>query len=275
MLLGGCGGDEKREDVDAYIRDVNAIEQQLLISLSHASAAYRDFTTDEQELVKLRPKLVAAERSMRRLDRRVGALQPPPDARRLHQLLRELTRAQVELADELQRSAVYLPGYTAALQPLDAAQAQLRKDLGEARTAGKQARAVRRFEKVVADVLERLARLDAPAVMSATHTTQSSTLELLRDSARDLAAALERGGRPDEIRVLLAAARECAAGSPFVVFAENAHRRGEGVQRARRACPGAREKSGARASSAGAVAAVTRALRGFIDHGSKLYDLQK
>ena len=93
LLLGGCGGDEKREDVDAYIRDVNAIEQELLISLSHASAAYRDFTTDEKELVKLRPKLVAAERSMRRLDRRLGALQPPPEARRLHQLVRELTRA--------------------------------------------------------------------------------------------------------------------------------------------------------------------------------------
>jgi hypothetical protein len=203
VLLVGCGGDDKREDVDAYIRDVNAIEQQLLIDLSHASAAYRDFTTHEKELVKLRPKLVAAERSMRRHDRRLGALQPPPEARRLHQLVRQLTRAQVELADELQRSAVYLPGYSEALRPLDAAQTRLRKDLGEARTASSQARAVRRFEGVVADALERLARLDVPAVMSGTHKTQSSTLELLRDSARDLATALERGGRPDEIRVLL------------------------------------------------------------------------
>lgn len=197
-LLAGCGSDA-REGVESYIREVNTLQQELLIPLTQASAAYRNFTTSEEELVKLRPKLVAAERSMRRLDSRLSELEPPREARKLHGLLRKLTRAQVELADELERSSVYLPGYTSALRPLGEAENRLRRELREARTAAKQAKAIRRFENAVETALEKLGRLDVPAVMSGTHDTQAEALEGLRKSAGDLAAALERGGRAKDI----------------------------------------------------------------------------
>jgi hypothetical protein len=198
LLAAGCGGDE-REDVESYIREVNTLQQELLVPLTEASAAYRSFSTSEKELTKLRPKLIEAEASVRRLDRRVAQLRPPDDARRLHERLRELTGAQVALADELERTSAYMPAYLATLRPLDAAEKALRTELRAARNARAQAQAIRRFEAAVDEVLRQLRGLDVPRLANAEQGTQTRTLEKLAASAGDLARALERGDRQAEV----------------------------------------------------------------------------
>jgi hypothetical protein len=197
-LVAGCGGDE-RDDVDAYIRDVNTIRQELLISYTQAAATYRSFTTSPEELEKLRPKLVQAEQTVRRLDRRLAALEPPSPARQLHRLVRQVAAAQLELADELERTAGYLPAYQAALQPLDSAEEKLRRALRSATTVKAQRQAFEAFAAAVDTSLERLRALQAPAVMSGTHATQADALERLADATAELA----RGLRPDADRTEL------------------------------------------------------------------------
>jgi len=192
LLVAGCGGDE-REDVESYIREANMLQQELLIPLTQASAAYRGFSTSEAELVKLRPKLIEAEASVRLLDRRVAELRPPADARKLHDRMRELTAAQVALADELERTSAYLPAYLAALRPLGAAEQALRSELRAARSPRDQANAIHRFEAAVAEVLRRLRGLDAPQLAGGEQATQTKTLEELAASAADLARAIESG----------------------------------------------------------------------------------
>ena len=198
LLAAGCGDDE-RKDVESYIREVNILQQELLAPLTDASAAYQTFSTSEKELARLRPKLVEAEASVRLLDRRVAELRPPADARTLHERMRELTGAQVALADELERTSAFMPAYLATLRPLDSAEQALRSELRAARSPQAQVRALERFEAAVDDVLRELRALDAPGLASAEHETQIETLETLAVSAGELARAIESGDRPAQI----------------------------------------------------------------------------
>ena len=198
LLAAGCGGDE-REDVESYIREVNMLQQELLVPLTQASAAYRNFSTSEKELAKLRPKLVEAEASVRLLDGRIAELRPPAEARRLHERLRELTGAQVALADELERTSAYVPAYLEVLRPLGAAGQALRTELRAARSVRAQAQAIRRLQAAVDEVLRRLRGLDVPQLASAEQETQTRTLEKLAASAADFARALEKGDPPARV----------------------------------------------------------------------------
>jgi len=202
LLATGCGVDE-REEVDAYIGRVNIVQQELLIPLTQASAAYREFTTSGDELEALRPRLEEAERSLRRLERRVAALDPPPAARRLHASVEELTAAQLALATELSDAAAYLLAFDEVLSPLASDERRFRSALRAAPTVQAQARALDGYAAAVEAARTKLTDLDPPPVLDGVHRTQSDTLTRVARSARELARGLRRGGSGQDLPPLV------------------------------------------------------------------------
>jgi len=189
----GCGGDE-REDVEAYIARLNMAQQQELVPLTQAAAAYREFSTERAALERLRPRLAEAERVFVRLARRIDALDPPPAARRLHERVGRLSAAQIALSAELHDAATYLLAFDDALAGLGPAQRRFGRELAAAETAEAQAAALDRLAAAVAAAAADVRALDAPPVLQGVDRTQLETLDRIARTARELARGIRRGG---------------------------------------------------------------------------------
>src|SRR5437763_638204 len=110
----GCGSHGGGADsVSQYINQVNAIERGLTIPLADVSVRNRELNTGKK-LETMQPGLAKSARTIRTLERRLDALQPPPAAVRLDALLRRLVHEQWRLANEL----ALLAGYVRAAQPV-------------------------------------------------------------------------------------------------------------------------------------------------------------
>jgi hypothetical protein len=131
LVLGGCGSNgtkARRDAVNAYFANVTNAQIDLTGQQAQINSALQSFS-----LTRVSPSELAGLRSARReVDRtlrRVRALQPPRDARRLHGLIEQRIVLQRSVIDELIATELYLPKFAAILAPLHAASVALRRDL--------------------------------------------------------------------------------------------------------------------------------------------------
>ena len=222
VALTGCGGggSDRRDAVDAYVREANTVQNGLRRPLIDVAHATREFGTSASDLEKERPRLVTATRTLATLQRRLERLDPPPDARRLHRLLLRLVSTERALTEELRRVVVVLPELDVASRPVAAAGKRLQTELGAAKTGPAQAAALERYRAALAVPLGKVRAVEAPPLLEPLRATQIATLVRLRRTAAELAVALRtrRGG--DVTR--LVADFQAAARTPETLAAQRA-----------------------------------------------------
>lgn len=202
LLVSACGGGHKarRDAVTNYINRVNATQVAMRQQLLAVERAYRDFGRKKgPTLSQIEPRLTHAETTIRAVGRRLKALHPPPDARKLHLLLIQLVTDEAGVAHELVQLAQFSPRFSAALAPLAPAGRDLRAAFKTAKKAKEQAAALDGYAVVLADVLERLRPVVAPPAFAPALASQRASLAHVRATAIALADGLRtkrRAGLP-------------------------------------------------------------------------------
>src|SRR5258708_21727633 len=135
LCVAGCGGSsqtaKRRAAVSAYFSRVSQAEVTLQSEIGEIDKALQSFSLTKTNPDELRSLVLARTRIRARL-RRVAAIQPPQDAKRIHADLVELLSLQEAVADELVRSAQFIPLFAKTELPLGAAARGLGRDLAAA-----------------------------------------------------------------------------------------------------------------------------------------------
>jgi hypothetical protein len=134
VTVSGHGSAESpaHKSVAAYIAQVDGVQQELSYRLTRMTAAYRGFTAKKPE-PRVEADVEAAEKTIGALQRRVSALQPPPEAARLQRLLLRLLRAENGVAREVTRLVAFAPRFRSTLARASLASRRLAADLAVAR----------------------------------------------------------------------------------------------------------------------------------------------
>lgn len=240
-VAGRSSESPKHKAVARYIEDVDGIQQRMQVELLKSVKAYRDFSSTGAVETKLLPQLIAAERTLRGLSRRLTALPAPAPATRLRALLVQLVQAEVDVAGEVNRLAVFAPRYAALLRQSATAAATLSRALkaikqpqarqikgtktqvaaahaafnaAAARAAAQEADAVEAYDAAIWSVRRRLQKLEPPEVMRPTYHVQLSMLAASAAAGSALARELRkdvRSGLPVLGRRFTEASRVAAA----------------------------------------------------------------
>ena len=224
VTLSGRGGGESPEHkaIVGYITDVGVIEQRLRVPLSRTMSAYRTFASTRSASPAVQRRLVAAEGTLRMLQRRLERLAAPEPARRLRTLLLQLVAAEVATAHEVGRLAVFTPRYSAALQDSRRASARLGDALkaitppkphqikgtkaqvakaqaaftaASSEAAARQADAIDAYGTSIAGVQRRLRALDPPEVLQPAYRAQLRMFRASRAAGAALADELRKSDR--------------------------------------------------------------------------------
>lgn len=194
VLVAGCGN-EKRDSVEAYIAEVNAVQADLREPLSAVAQVNVEFSTKGAKLDRLRPRLARSEGTLRRLHARVSELRPPDEAEGLQRAFLALVEAEADLAAEVSSMASFLPKLQTALDPVAPASRRLRRALTDAQTPAEQAAELDRYRTGLTAAVERLEALDPPRALTPSRDTQVTTLRRVQASAASLAEALRANDR--------------------------------------------------------------------------------
>lgn len=219
VTVSGHGSAESpaHRSVSAYIAQVDGVQQELSYRLTRMAAAYRGFTAKKPE-PQVEADVEAAEKTIRALQRRVSALQPPPEATRLHRLLLRLLRAETDVAREVTRLTAFTPRFRSTLARASLASRRLAADLAVARlpaahavrgtpkqiaharavyrqaalaAAGAQADAVEAYCRRLDAVVSSLRALRPPPVMAPALHAQIAALDATRRAGLALAGELQ------------------------------------------------------------------------------------
>jgi mono/diheme cytochrome c family protein len=132
LCVAGCGGSsenaKRRAAVNAYFDRVSQAEVTLQSQIGEIDKALQSFSLTKATPAELRSLLLARTRIRAGLGR-VAAIHPPQDARRVHADLIGLLSLQEAVADELVRSAQFVPLFAKTGPPLVAAAKGLGRDL--------------------------------------------------------------------------------------------------------------------------------------------------
>jgi hypothetical protein len=213
----GGGGDSGREAVESYIEEANRAQVQFQPAVRSAQNAIRSFAAGRSG-EKVAERLREAAATMRSARAALARVQPPPEARTLHEQQLELLDLQVRLSLELSLAAGYLPDAVEAIRPADDAGGALARALRTAKTGEKQAAALAGYAEEVDGVLETLAALGAPPVLKPWHRAQVSRLE----ASRNLAAGLAKGIRQEDRGAIDRALKAFSAQTPDRKVAQKA-----------------------------------------------------
>ena len=127
-LVLGAGGlwshRSSRDAVNRYIKSVDDVQQQMRLPLTRLLTVYRSFSTHGATRQEQR-QLAEAERTLRTLELRLSALDPPPEAATLHRLLVRLVEQERAVAYEVDQLARFLPRFDAAVAESKKANARL------------------------------------------------------------------------------------------------------------------------------------------------------
>ena len=185
--LTACG-DGERQTIDAYVENVNKIQQRSAPAFKRAQEAYVAFSRNAEPTAQLQQRLVEAERTMRSTRAELGALRPPGEAAELHRRVLRVYDMSAGLAHETALLGRYLPASEAALKPLPASARRLERGLGKSTAPAGQRRTLRQYAAATRGVVEDLRPLDPPPLLEGQHNAQVRQLE----SARSLAVRLEK-----------------------------------------------------------------------------------
>ncbi len=175
-----------------YIDEVNAVQSDLRVPLAHVPVGYRELQRGAK-LETLQPKLEQSGQTLRKLERRLDALEPPPEARKLDSLMRQTVHAEWELAHELVLVAAYAQASKPPLADAAKAQTRVRAALKAAKKPEAQAVALDGFARDLDGVVEQLRGLHPAPTLVPQHRTTVRMYERIAASARKLARALRRG----------------------------------------------------------------------------------
>jgi hypothetical protein len=194
LLVAGCGGSDHsaEKDVSKYIADVNSIQHGLSLPLGQVALGYRQLAKGSN-LPAMQPKLAKSARTIRKLERRIDALDPPPEALRLHGVILRLVHGESQLAEELALLAAYVHDAAPVLTHATAAGRSLHEALSAPRSRAAQATALEAYATPLDTAAKQLAKLEAPPVVAPSQRTQIQTYRLIATRARALATALRKG----------------------------------------------------------------------------------
>ena len=219
-LVLGAGGlwshRSSRDAVNRYITSVDDIQQQMRLPLTRLLTVYRSFSTHGSARQEQR-QLAEAERTLRTLELRLSALDPPPEATTLHRLLVRLVAQERRVAYEVDQLARFLPRFDAAVAgskrangrlalalaavsqpkphsvrgtPKQIAQARAAYAAAATRAAVARADAIDVFDRRLARVVRRIRGLAPPPVMAPAYRAQLSALVATETAAGALAQEL-------------------------------------------------------------------------------------
>jgi hypothetical protein len=195
VCLAACGGgddgalDARRAAVDRYIDREQEVMQRAQPDFERANEAYLAYAKGELEPAAAIRRIRAAQRTIRDARDGLSVLEPPRDARPLHDKLMRYVGANVELARETTQLAQYVPAAARAVEPLPRVNRRLRSKLVDAQDRVAQERALERFTAAVGAVRDDLRALEAPLLLESAHADQIRRL----DDTRRLAGELRRG----------------------------------------------------------------------------------
>lgn len=193
--------------VNDYIADVNEVQRELSIEISHVSQAYRQFV-EARPAAELTPKLREAEQTIGTLRQRVSELDPPRQAAELHEALLLLLSKQAATASEVTATVEYTSALGKLVSPLEAAGAKLNRELRAATTADEQAEIFTRYADRVQKIRADAAEVRPPAAFEPTHRAFIRQLGETSALTRRLARAARSGdteaaaAAADELRTL-------------------------------------------------------------------------
>jgi hypothetical protein len=198
-VLAGCGGDERRDSLEAYVARANSIQRQSANDLKQANETYLAYSRNKLKGETAVVRLEQARENIEKAEARLSAIKPPALARRLHVRLLRVYSLNVDFAHQTALLATYLQAAADALSPLDKANRGLRRGL-RSRSPEKQADALRGFVRALDRTLGALRAQEVPLVLAPTHGDQVRRLtdtrrvsDLLREALEDQDA--ERVGR--------------------------------------------------------------------------------
>lgn len=212
LAVAGCGGDERdsvRERTERYIESEQAVMRRAQPDFERANQAYLAYAKGELESETAADQVQQAERAIQNARDGVLVLEPPAEARRLHEQLVRYLDMNVELAGETTELVRYVPAAAGVLAPLGRANRRLEAHLADADDSADQARILERFEGRVGTITGELQDLEAPAVLSPVHEEQVRRLEATRRLAGQLRRAL-RAQDAERVSVLLKRFRSTA-----------------------------------------------------------------
>ena len=191
LLVAGCGGggNDRAKSVSQYIDQVNSIQHGLALPLGDVALGYTQLSKGEK-LEQVQPKLEKSAATIRKLERRVDALQVPPVASRLDSLIRRLVHGEVQLADEVALLAAYARDSQPILLRASTAGKTLQTSLHGAHARAKQADALEAYATPLDGVAKDLEALHAPLVIQPSQRIQVQTYRDVARRARALATAL-------------------------------------------------------------------------------------
>ena len=178
VALAGCGGDDGNSRADAvntYVDRVNSASATLVDQNIAINTAFRRFSTSGNNAAEVHA-LVHAQNALERTRRRIAALTPPPEARRLHRNLVRMLTFEAAVARDMASAARYAPRFERALVPLAPAGKRLTRDLAGASGWEAQASAFRDYRAALVPVLARLDRLSAPPELRASLVAERALL---------------------------------------------------------------------------------------------------
>src|ERR1043166_5134751 len=89
LLDRGGGGHDRAKPAAHYIARVNAIQLAIVAPLNQVTQGYSELSRGKR-IDRMQPRLERSARTIGKLQRRIDALQPPPDAVRLDRILAQL-----------------------------------------------------------------------------------------------------------------------------------------------------------------------------------------
>ena len=188
MLVSGCGGeDSERAAVRSYLERVNSVQSAQKDVLVRADTVLRGYAQGKPIGA---PALEGVQGDVRRARAAVAAVSPPHEARDVHTRLLAIYDLDASLVGETVRMVEYQDTAPEVLEPLDRASRTLRRDLGRARRASSQARALDRFGDTLGRVSGRMATLDVPVLLEPAHEAQIKRLESTRKLSTQLQSAV-------------------------------------------------------------------------------------
>jgi len=189
--------ESKRHAVAAYIDDVNKAQLDLQTQLRRVDTTYRRFRLDPKALAAQQDDLVKAEAVIRRVRRRVAALDPPADARRLHVRILHALALEASFAHEIVELARALPRYVRENSRLTPALTRARDELKNASTAAQQDRALLDYATVLRTTARRLEAIDAPPILETTIEARAARLKTTARVMDRLRLAVKQGNRAE------------------------------------------------------------------------------
>lgn len=196
VALVGCGSakDARRRDVNHYVDEVNRIEAQEAPAWRRAQVAFQAIGQGRLTAKKLRA-VAAAPAAVRKLRRRIAALDPPHAAAGLHRSMLNLLDADAKFADEVARFGSYTVAVGKLEAELSADTRALSNGLAHAKHPAAQERALDVYAVQLASLDRRIAALHPPLALAPWHREQRARLRSLRGGALEVSSALRRGDR--------------------------------------------------------------------------------